>query len=329
MSVERTTEPGQRKSLYYSILLHSILILVVVIGIDWKTRSVSVPSTAPPVMNATAVDSHQVAAEIQKLKHADQEKATALHQRQREAENKVNAAQAQLEKLKHEQVEVKRQKEAENAELEAERQRLDAAKAQAVEQRKQAEADKHRLEREVKKAAAEKKQQDTVAAETAKQTAEDAKKRAAEEKKANAEEDKKRASEDKKHAAEEKRKRDAAKEEAALKTALAAEEAEQAEAQQASADQTELARYVTRIQNAVTGAFVYPDMKAGLKCTLFVRVVAGGEVVEARVTESSGNPVFDRQAENAVRKASPLPVPDEARLFQQMREFKFVFAPET
>lgn len=318
MSVERTTEPGQRKSWYYSILLHSILILIVVIGIDWKTRSVSVPRSAPPVMNATAVDSHQVAAEVEKLKQADQAKAAALHQRQRDAENKVNAAQAQLEKLKHEQVEVKRQKEAENAELEAERQRLDAAKAQAAEQRKQAEADKQRLEREVKKAAEEKKKHDAVAAETAKQTAA--------EKKAKAEEDKKRASEDKQRAAEEKRKRDAAKEEAALKDALAAEEAEQA---QASADQTELARYVARIQNAVTGAFVYPDMKGGLKCTLFVRVVAGGEVVEARVTESSGNPVFDRQAENAVRKASPLPVPDEARLFQQMREFKFVFAPET
>ena len=326
MSVERTTEPGQRKSWYYSILLHSILILIVVIGIDWKTRSVSVPRSAPPVMNATAVDSHQVAAEVEKLKQADQAKAAALHQRQRDAENKVNAAQAQLEKLKHEQVEVKRQKEAENAQLEAERRRLETDKAQAAEQRKHAEADKQRLEREVKKAAEEKKKQD---AETAKEAAEDAKKRAAEEKKAKAEDDKKRASEDKRRAAEEKRKRDAAKEEAALKDALAAEEAEQAEAAQASADQTELARYVARIQNAVTGAFVYPDMKAGLKCTLFVRVVAGGEVVEARVTESSGNPVFDRQAENAVRKASPLPVPDEARLFQQMREFNFVFAPET
>ena len=318
MSVERTTEPGQRKSWYYSILLHSILILIVVIGIDWKTRSVSVPRSAPPVMNATAVDSHQVAAEVEKLKQADQAKAAAQQKQQRDAENKVKAAQAQLEKLKHEQVEVKRLKEAENAQLEAERQRLDAAKTQAAEQRKQAEADKQRLEREVKKAAEEKKKQDAVAAEAAKQTAA--------EKKAKAEEDKKRASEDKQRAAEEKRKRDAAKEEAALKDALAAEEAEQA---QASADQTELARYVARIQSAVTGAFVYPDMKAGLKCTLFVRVVAGGEVVEARVTESSGNPVFDRQAENAVRKASPLPVPEEARLFQQMREFKFVFAPET
>ena len=55
----------------------------------------------------------------------------------------------------------------------------------------------------------------------------------------------------------------------------------------------------------------------------------GGEVVEARVVHSSGNPVFDRQAETAVRKAAPLPVPDEPRLMQQMREFNFVFEPES
>ena len=129
--------------------------------------------------------------------------------------------------------------------------------------------------------------------------------------------------------AEAQRKQEAAKIEAALKAALAAEEAEQAAALQASQDATELQHYIARIGAAVTNAFSRPPgLPPGLKCTLLVRVIPGGEVVEARVVQSSGNAVFDRQAETAVRKASPLPVPDEARLMQQMREFNFVFDPE-
>ena len=111
---------------------------------------------------------------------------------------------------------------------------------------------------------------------------------------------------------------------------MAAEEAEQSADAQASADATQLQRYMSRIQAAISNGFVYPPgLPSGLKCTLFVRVVPGGEVVEARVVKSSGNPVFDRQAETAVRKASPLPVPEESRLMQQMREFNFVFDPES
>ena len=74
--------------------------------------------------------------------------------------------------------------------------------------------------------------------------------------------------------------------------------------------------------------FIYPDLAKGLNCTLYVRMIPGGEVVEASVIQSSGNAAFDRQAENAVRKAAPLPVPSDPRLFQRMREINFVFDPE-
>ena len=65
-----------------------------------------------------------------------------------------------------------------------------------------------------------------------------------------------------------------------------------------------------------------------MSCTLLVKMVPGGDVVDAKVIRSSGNVVFDRQAEIAVRKASPLPVPDDPRLFQQMREIQFIFDPQ-
>jgi TonB family protein len=103
--------------------------------------------------------------------------------------------------------------------------------------------------------------------------------------------------------------------------------AELAAASQSRADQSELARYTAAILREVSSNFVAPDIKSGLKCTLLVRMIPGGEVVDARVVKSSGNSTFDRQAELAVRKASPLPVPDDPRLFQQMKDIQFEFDP--
>ncbi|MSR13737.1 MAG: cell envelope integrity protein TolA [Gammaproteobacteria bacterium] len=300
----RLKEASRGKSFYYSVLLHTALILVVVIGLDWKSEPVSAPASAPKVMNATAVDSKQIAAEAEKLKQKEQQKLLTEENRQRDAEAQVKKEQQRLEQLKLEQAEVMQKKEQENRRLDAEKQRLEKEREVIAIQKKKAEAENLKIEAEAKKALEAEKQR---AAEAAK---------------------KQKAEEETKRLAEEQRKQDEAKAEAALKEALALEEAEQAAASQAGEDASELARYTARVQAAVSNAFVYPDLKVGLKCTLFVRVIPGGDVVEARVTESSGNPVFDRQAGNAVRKASPLPVPDEPRLFQQMREFNFVFAPE-
>jgi colicin import membrane protein len=55
----------------------------------------------------------------------------------------------------------------------------------------------------------------------------------------------------------------------------------------------------------------------------------GGEVMGVEIVKSSGDATYDRQAENAVRKASPLPVPEEARLFQKFRRFNLVFSPQS
>ncbi len=64
----------------------------------------------------------------------------------------------------------------------------------------------------------------------------------------------------------------------------------------------------------------------GLKCTIQVKLLPSGEVMEAVVVRSSGDPVFDRSAEYAVRKASPLPVPRNVVAFnQQFRNFNLTF----
>ncbi len=51
--------------------------------------------------------------------------------------------------------------------------------------------------------------------------------------------------------------------------------------------------------------------------------------MEADVVQSSGDPVFDRSVENAVYRASPLPLPDDSALFPYFRELEFTFRPES
>ena len=57
--------------------------------------------------------------------------------------------------------------------------------------------------------------------------------------------------------------------------------------------------------------------------------IPGGEVLEVQLVKSSGDPAFDRSAENAVRLAGRLPVPGDPAVFSNyFRQFKFLFRPE-
>ncbi|MBM4227732.1 MAG: cell envelope integrity protein TolA [Gammaproteobacteria bacterium] len=277
---------SSNKAFYYSALAHAILIVVFVVGIDWRSSSTPVtPAGAPQVMTAKAIDADKVMAEARKQQQLEQQKQDDLKRKEEEARRKVQEEEQKLKNLR-EQQEQEQRKVAE----EKKRQEVEKKTRADAEQKAKAEAEKKAKAEADKKAKAEA------------------------EKKAKAEAEKKAKAEAAKKAAAEK----------ALADALAAEEAEG----QALADATELQRWLGRIQAAVQGAFVYPPgLPPGLKCKLLVRVVPGGDVVAASVVESSGNAVFDRQAETAVRKAAPLPVPAEARLFNQLREFYFTFDP--
>lgn len=71
-----------------------------------------------------------------------------------------------------------------------------------------------------------------------------------------------------------------------------------------------------RWQHAVENAWTRPPgSEHGLRVDVRVRLKPDGEVLSAEVTESSGSRAFDRSAENAVQRASPLWVPDGEELF--------------
>lgn len=191
---------------------------------------------------------------------------------------------------------------------EAERKAAAAEKKRKTEERrlKELEAERKRLNKQLNK------DQDRIA-----------------DQKRKAEEEKKRAESERKRREQERAERERKRLERALQDDLAAEEAAVAAAEQSAADTQEIDHYVAAIQNRVRQSFTILPGLDGLSCTLRITLIPGGEVSKVEIMRSSGNATFDRQAETAVRKAAPLPVPTEPRLFDKMRSISFVFDPQT
>ncbi|MBE9515856.1 MAG: cell envelope integrity protein TolA [Proteobacteria bacterium] len=88
-------------------------------------------------------------------------------------------------------------------------------------------------------------------------------------------------------------------------------------------------KYRAVIRQKVSRNWVKPaGITEGRECIVRVRLIAGGEVVNAEVVKSSGDAAFDRSVESAVYKAAPLPVPSEPDMFEYFRDIEFLFRPE-
>jgi colicin import membrane protein len=121
--------------------------------------------------------------------------------------------------------------------------------------------------------------------------------------------------------------------ESSLKEQLAREEKERTEAkakaEQAALAQSELARIENLIRQKVERNWVRPaGWTKGMECVVRVRLAPTGEVISATIARPSGSPAFDRSVENAVYKASPLPLPEDKGLFEHFRELELRFRPE-
>ena len=242
------------------------------------------------VIEAVAVDQARVDQELKKIRDAEAE-------RERKKDEAIKTREREEKKL----AEVKKQQAAEKKRLtEIEKKR----EAKAAEAKRQQAAEKKRL------AAAEKKRRDEEARLAALEA-----QRKIDEKKRQA-------------AAESERKR-RAEETAERQREIQAEAARQA-AESDRVAQSTAARYQDLIRDRVERSWLRPvGLPDGLQCVLAVRLDPFGEVLEARIVRSSGNPLFDRSAEAAVKKASPLPVPSDVTIYNRFfREFQFKFNPE-
>ncbi len=229
----------------------------------------------------------------------------------RAAEQERRAEQEAAQRREAEQLELRQRQEQERQqELAAQRKADAAAREKRAEQQKREQAEQQRRAAEAKAAevkaaeAAERKRQE------AERAAERAKQQAAEKKAAEA-----RA----KAAAEQ---REQQRRQAELAAALEEEEALFA-ARQSGAMNV----YKSLIQQQVQRNWQQPaSAVAGVECEVFVRQLPNGDVIEARVTKCNGDEAVRMSVERAVRAASPLPLPDDPRLFE--RNLTFSFRPQ-
>ena len=128
-----------------------------------------------------------------------------------------------------------------------------------------------------------------------------------------------------------------AREQAAREQAAREAEARQAAAQrqaeeQAAADNASIQSYMAVIQDAVWRNWsIPPSARNGMTAVLNVRLVPTGEVVSVSVLTSSGDPIFDRSAEQAVLRTGRFPELQQMpnRLFErEFRSFNLLFRPE-
>lgn len=225
-----------------------------------------------------------------------------------EVDQEIERLKKQEEQRRRQETEKKRREEAAQKKAEAEK-KLEAEKKDKADKKAEAE----------KKAKIEKKAE--------------ADKKAEKEKKHKSDEQQKLA--DAKKLAEKKQEDEARRKEAErnLKEQLATEEKirQQQRRQQEQSQQalSEIAKYEALIKQKVERSWARPpSAQKGLECSVRVRLVQSGEVMSAKVVRSSGNDIFDRSVENAVYKASPLPLPEDKSLFDHFRELEFKFKPE-
>ncbi|MBL4623240.1 MAG: cell envelope integrity protein TolA [Immundisolibacteraceae bacterium] len=325
-----------RWPLLMSVAVHLILFGWLIVGINSQEKSEEFKKPAPgnPVV-AEAINPEQAAqvlaqldkiradreaalkAEQQKVKRLQKEKARA-EVNQKAAEKKKAAALRQLKKAQQqEKVRIAAQKEARDEKL-----RLDKLAAQKVKDQAKKLAEQQKLDQQ-KKLAEQKKQrkaeQEKIDQQRRAELAEAAELEEQQRQRELAEQERLR-----KIVAEQQRiARLAAEQEMQRKQALA----EQMAVEQAQLDHDEVLQYVAAIQAKVASKWLQPmNWSAGVSCDVRVKLVPGGQVIDAQVVGSCSSAALNRSVEAAVVKASPLPVPDKLRLFNEnFRTFVFVF----
>ncbi|MCK4743865.1 MAG: cell envelope integrity protein TolA [Sulfuriflexus sp.] len=286
-------------AIIFSVAVHAILLSLLVFSFDWKPEKKSLV-IKENVIKAVAVDANKVKAELDKLKRADdrskkkeKDRVAKLKREEKKLRKKRTAEEKKLAKLK-------KKRKAEEKKRKAEQKKLTKLKKQqaALKKKQQAEVKKRKAEKVrqaklKKKQDALKKKQDAI-------------------KKKQALAKKKRETEKKQ------RQKDLAQQ-------LAAEEKAQAD----ELATREIDKYQVLIRQKIERKWLKPpgNLK-GLQCVVAVRLIPGGGVVDASITTTSGNLIFDRSAERAVRKASPLPLPKNSAIAAQLYNFNFLFKAE-
>lgn len=208
--------------------------------------------------------------------------------------------------------------------LEAEKRKRqqELAARRAAEQKKKAAEQKKREQEAARKLAEQKKREQALALKEKAAAEQRAKEKAAQEQ---AQE-----KADRQRAEQQRQQEQALAEQLAREQAAQQQKAEQEAKRQAERAAVLEADFIEQIRAKVSSVWRYPpSVRPDQEVSVRIQLVPTGEVIQVQVVRSSGHAALDRSVEQAVMRASPLPVPDDIRLFEQkFRNLTINFRPE-
>lgn len=280
------------KSLVYAIGIHAFVGVLLLVSFNFDLGKIMQPPAMP--------QSQPVQATV--VKESDVQKQLAVIEDKKKLEEQQ--AKKRLDEILKKTKEAEQKKKQEQQKLAELKKQKEAQTKKALEKKKAEEQAEQKKKEELAKA---KKEKERLAM-------------------AKKEEERKRKEAEKKKQAELARKKKEQEEKRAKELAL---QQKLEEERQQAAFNSMLAQYEPIIRQKVSRNWNRPSgAQAGITAQVSVRLTATGEVISAKVTRSSGNSVFDRSVENAVYKASPLPIPQERGINEKFRNLNLRFKPE-
>ncbi len=314
---------GYTRAGFFSLALNSLIIALLFADLWWPFSTTPEVVKRVPTIKASAVSLDEVRKQQALIREQEERRLREIEeQKQRVAEAEQLAREQEeqrIQEAERQQVEQER-REREQREQEEARKLAEAAEQERL-------AEERRLAEEQERKRKEEKARKKAEEEERKRKEEEERKKAEAERKRKEEEARKKAEQERKQREEESRK----KAEEAEKKRL--EEEELLKELEAEATRSSAVRALHSLNDVIAEHIgdnwrrPSPDIQ-GLRATIVVRVSINGEVLLAEVTKSSGDPEFDRSAEVAVVKASPLPFPTNPKYYEYIKEFDFIFKPD-
>lgn len=290
--------------LFGAVFLHALVAAVFGLAMLEIQRDIPPPTLA---IEATVVDLTQVP------------QSSRQAQRERERQQREAEARAAAERQREQEEAAKREQE-QQQQAEQQRQEQERVRQEQVVREREAQEAQDKIVKE--KAAAEQRAVERKQQEQAER-----------EKKIEAERQAKADAERKRVAEIERRQRE--REEAERKRAAAEADAREKQLREQLAEEEgvmqarsspAMAQYAAQIQQAVERQWNRPpSARSGLECVVAVAQSPNGTVLRVQVEQCNGDAAVKQSIENAVQRASPLPLPSDMRLFE--RNLRFIFKP--
>lgn len=273
-----------------SVLTHAGVAALFVLSLEFTPKTLRQPQQEVNVIEAVAVDESKIQHELDKLKKMEQRKKDEEERRQRELESDAQRAKRLREAEEQHLAELKKKKEQEKENLtQLEKKKKVEAELAAKEQERIKKLKKDSEELALKNKQ-EQQQVDKLAMQR-KIEQEQAEERARQE-----------------AAKKQKEREDAEKDQIAKKT---------------------VGEFTALIKAKVESVWIKPtNFAPGSACTVSVKLIPTGDVVDSKLSNCTGGDIFSRSVETAVQKASPLPVPKDPVAFDRMRDIDFLFKPQ-